>query len=407
MAGRRWDALRRTVRQDVPRSVGQGLLESLLALFAGIPLLVLSVLGIALVPLGIGLLLAPVALGGVRALAQRQRERAAQWQGVPIAQPYRPDRRHVLTDPATWRDLLWLGVNIPVGFVLGLVPLIFVGGMVNFLVLGTIWSFQMWPDPMLSIIALVLSVVLACLAPTAGRTTVKLHVSFCASMLAPSRRTLAARVEGLTRSRAEVRDASAMELRRIERDLHDGAQARLAALGLSIGLAEQLVHQNPDEAVQILTEARESSGQALADLRSLVRGILPPVLAERGLEGAVQALAAALPVPVEVRFGPEIALPQAAESALYFAIAEALANVAKHSQARRAAVVVVGVGEGAGARVAARIEDDGVGGADPAAGGGLRGVERRLAAFDGALAVASPAGGPTVVTMEVPVQCGY
>src|SRR6185312_16099637 len=166
--------------------------------------------------------------------------------------------------------------------------------------------------------------------------------------------------EGLTRSRAEVRDASAMELRRIERDLHDGAQARLAALGLSIGLAEQLVHQNPDEAVQILTEARESSGQALADLRSLVRGILPPVLAERGLEGAVQALAAALPVAVEVRFGPEMALPDAAESALYFAIAEALAMLAKHRHVRRAAVVVVGVGEGAGARVACRIEDDAV-----------------------------------------------
>jgi signal transduction histidine kinase len=216
---------------------------------------------------------------------------------------------------------------------------------------------------------------------------------------------LADRVEVLTRTRRGALDVQAAELQRIERDLHDGAQARLAALGLSIGLAEQLVHERPDEAVQILAEARSSSDEALADLRSLVRGILPPVLAERGLEGAVLALAAVLPLAVEVRFEPGIALSGPAESALYFALAEALANVAKHSGARRAVVRVSRAGAGRAARIEARVEDDGVGGADPAAGGGLRGMERRLAAFDGVVAVASPAGGPTVVRMEVP--CGY
>ena len=403
--GARGDALRRTVLRDLPRTVGQGLTESSLALFGGIPLLVLSVVGVGLVPLGVGLLLAPAALHGVRALARLRRRRAAEWLGSPIAEPYRPDQRHVFRDPATWRDLLWLAVNIPVGLALGLIPLILVGGGINFVVLGTVWAFPMWPDPMISILAFLLAGLLLCLAPAVGRAALKLHSLVCAGMLAPSRQALAARVEGLTRSRAEVRDASALELRRIERDLHDGAQARLAALGLSIGLAEQLVHQNPDEAVQILTEARASSGQALADLRSLVRGILPPVLAERGLAGAVAALAAALPLPVEVRFEPGITLPEPAESALYFAIAEALANVAKHSAAQRAVVRVATIGRGAAARVEARIEDDGVGGADPAAGGGLRGMERRLAAFDGVVAVASPAGGPTVVRLEVP--CGF
>jgi hypothetical protein len=410
----RWDGLR--------RDVGRGLLESSLALGAGIPLLIVSLLGIVFLPLGVGALLAPASLLGVRSLAQGQRRRATEWYAVSIAVPYLPDRlvddeparglgrllvrrRALLRDPATWRDLLWVGVNIPVGFVLGLVPLMLVGSAVNFAVLSVVWVLRPWPDPLFALLALAFAAVLLLIAPAAGRGALTLHALVCANLLAPNRRALAARVEGLTRSRAEVLDASALELRRIERDLHDGAQARLAALGLSIGLAEQLVYSQPSEAVQILAEARASSDQALADLRSLVRGIFPPVLAERGLEGAVLALAVAMPLTVEVCFEHETALSAPAESALYFAIAEALANVAKHSGARRAEVRVRRVGAGGAARLVARIEDDGVGGADAAQGGGLRGVERRLAAFDGAVTFVSPVGGPTVVTLEVP--CGY
>jgi signal transduction histidine kinase len=198
-----------------------------------------------------------------------------------------------------------------------------------------------------------------------------------------------------------VVDASAAELRRIERDLHDGAQARLVSLGMSIGLAEQVLRNDPDLALKLLAEARESSGQALTDLRHLVRGIHPPVLAERGLDGAVRALALTLPLPVDLRIELPGRPPAPVESAAYFAIAEVLANVVKHSAARSAWVQLEYSSQ---ARLIAIIGDDGAGGAVPRIGGGLRGIERRLAAFDGVIAVTSPVGGPTVVTMELPCE---
>jgi signal transduction histidine kinase len=209
---------------------------------------------------------------------------------------------------------------------------------------------------------------------------------------------MAASLDRLNESRSQVVDASAAELRRIERDLHDGAQARLVSLGMSIGLAEQVVRDDPDLALKLLAEARESSGQALSDLRHLIRGIYPPVLAERGLDGAVRALAVSLPLPVELRIELEGRPPAPVESAAYFAIAEVLANVVKHSAAR-SAWVQLAYEPG---RLVAIVGDDGTGGAIPRAGGGLRGIERRVAAFDGLIAVTSPVGGPTVVTMELP-----
>ncbi len=206
------------------------------------------------------------------------------------------------------------------------------------------------------------------------------------------------RVADLTASRADSVDASAAELRRIERDLHDGAQARLVALGMNLGMAADLLDRDPALAKQLLAEARETTGAALGDLRSVVRGIHPPVLADRGLIGAVQALALDLPIPVTV----DAALPARPsapiETAVYFAVAECLANVFKHSSAR-GAWVVIGAPDGRVLR--AVVGDDGRGGAVPA-GSGLRGVARRLGAFDGRMEVSSPAGGPTIVTMEVP-----
>jgi signal transduction histidine kinase len=153
--------------------------------------------------------------------------------------------------------------------------------------------------------------------------------------------------------------------------------------------------------VELLAEARATSDQALADLRALVRGILPPVLVERGLEGAVRALAMSLPVSVDVSFDLPKPLSTPEESALYFAIAEALGNVVKHSQAGRAWVQVRRDGSGRRSLVAV-VGDDGVGGADRDRGSGLRGMESRLAAFDGAVVLDSPVGGPTLVTMELP-----
>jgi signal transduction histidine kinase len=211
---------------------------------------------------------------------------------------------------------------------------------------------------------------------------------------------MAARVGQLTESRQDAVDSSAAELRRIERDLHDGAQARLVALGMNIGFAEQVLRDNPDLALTLLAEARASSGQALTELRALVRGIHPPVLAERGLDGAVRALALSLPLPVELHIDLPGRLSAPVESAVYFAIAEALTNVVKHSGANRAWVQL----EYDHSNLIAIVGDNGAGGAHPSLAGGLAGIERRLAAFDGMVAVTSPVGGPTQVTMELPCE---
>jgi signal transduction histidine kinase len=189
-------------------------------------------------------------------------------------------------------------------------------------------------------------------------------------------------------------------LRRIERDLHDGAQARLAALSMNLGMAEEMVGRDPAQAAALLTEARESASTALSELRDLVRGIHPPVLADRGLEGAVKALAMSCPFKVDVTIDLPGRPPAPVESAAYFAVAEALANIVKHSAATTAWIQITHEQE----RLHLLVGDDGVGGATVRPGGGLYGIERRLAAFDGTLTVASPTGGPTTVIMELPCE---
>jgi signal transduction histidine kinase len=215
--------------------------------------------------------------------------------------------------------------------------------------------------------------------------------------------TLASRVELLTQSRAEAVDAAAAELRRLERDLHDGAQARLVAIGLSLRALEKMIPVNPAAAAALAVECRESSALALAELRDLVRGIYPPVLAERGLGDAVRALALDSPVNVATEVDLPGRPPAPVEAATYFAVAEALSNVAKHADARRALVRVYH----RDGMLRTEVTDDGNGGADPAHGTGLAGIERRLGAFDGILAVSSPVGGPTIVVIEVPCELSW
>jgi signal transduction histidine kinase len=216
--------------------------------------------------------------------------------------------------------------------------------------------------------------------------------------LAARARQLTRRVQLLTQTRYDAVDTAAAELRRIERDLHDGAQARLVALGMSLQAAERLFPTSPEAALALVAEAKESSSLALTELRDLVRGIYPPVLADRGLADAIRALALDAPLPVEldIDLPGQVELPVA--SAVYFSVAEVLANVVKHARARSVRIQL----SQAPHLLRAQVTDDGVGGADPAAGTGLAGVERRLATFDGILAVSSPPGGPTIVVIEVP-----
>jgi signal transduction histidine kinase len=217
----------------------------------------------------------------------------------------------------------------------------------------------------------------------------------------PSReRALEERVDVLTRTRSGALDVQAAELRRIERDLHDGAQARLVSVAMTVGLAEELLRADPEAVAGLLAEARSTTLSALDDLRTVMRGIQPPVLADRGLAGAVEALAldVAIPVTVTVTESQAGRVPAPVETAVYFAVAECLANVVKHSGAG-AAWVTLGYG---GAALSAVVGDNGTGGASLSGGSGLPGIARRLAPFDGTLAVASPPGGPTTVTLEVP-----
>jgi signal transduction histidine kinase len=407
------ETVARLVRQTL-RTCVRGIALAATAV-AGLPCFVASLVCVLLLPVGLGVVLAPKSLLVVRRQAGLQRRWAREWSGVAIAAPYRPlsakptNRlfrvfrrcRWVLRDPATWRDLLWTLVNVPVSGVLGLLPaFLLVAG--TWTVVADCWALlDGWTNAAphgFVLQVFFLSMLPACVI--AGPWLLRMHAAAASSLLAPTRKEMAARVGQLTESRWEAVDASAAELRRIERDLHDGAQARLVAVGLNIGFAEQMVRDNPDLALTLLAEARESSGQALSELRTLVRGIHPPALAERGLDGAVRALALSLPLPVDLH----IELPgrpvAPVESAAYFAIAEMLANVIKHSGANRAWVQL----EYDHGRLIAIVGDNGAGGAHPRAGGGLQGIERRLNAFDGTVAVTSPAGGPTQVTMELPCE---
>ncbi len=210
---------------------------------------------------------------------------------------------------------------------------------------------------------------------------------------------MAERIEVLTTTRAAAADAQAAELRRIERDLHDGAQARLVALALDLGMARERMDTAPDEARTLVAEAHDEAKRALVELRDLARGIHPAVLTDRGLEAAVGSLAATSPIPTDVRVSLDRRLEPAIEAAAYFTVSEALANAAKHSHAEAISVEVVG--DASLLRVS--VSDDGVGGADPS-GGGLTGLRRRLAAHDGTLTVGPAPGGGTRLVAELP--CG-
>nr|BFE61832.1 sensor domain-containing protein [Dactylosporangium thailandense] len=406
----------------------RGLLSVARVAFAGIlwlpvhiVLIVFTVVSFVLTAAGVGLVLAPLVQMMVRAYAGRRRRLAREWSGVDIPPPYRPrpagafigsPRRWMwlVRDPATWRDLLWLVGGAPLGAAFGAVALagLLYGaqGVVLLPVIANVVSGDdtgygvTWPLHPISYASVPFQGALITAGVLYGAPWLLWALAkYDHSLLGPTgKAVLARRVDTLTQTRTDVVDAQAAELRRIERDLHDGAQARIVALGMSLGMAEDLVVHDPAAARQLIAEAREASGLALAELRRLVRGIHPPVLAERGLIGGLRALALTLPLPVVVEGDLPGRPPAPVESAVYFAVAEALVNVAKHSGGGAAWVSLSYLG----GALYCSVSDDGVGGAAPRAGSGLAGVERRLAAFDGLLRVDSPPGGPTVLTMELP-----
>jgi signal transduction histidine kinase len=315
-------------------------------------------------------------------------------------------------DGATWKELAYLLLLFPIGIAEFVVTVVLIAAAAMHLTFpawywatpddwtpyGAGWRIDTLPEALLFAAAGVLIFLLAMVVLIGmGRA----HLAFAQWLLGPNReKELEERVSTLTESRSRVIDAVAEERRRIERDLHDGAQQRLVALAMDLGMAKEKLDSDPAAARTLVEEAHDQAKRALTEMRDLVRGIHPAVLTDRGLDAAISALAGRSPVPVSVEVDLPHRLPDAIETNAYFAVAEALANVGKHSRATQARVIVRCEGE----TLVIEVADDGVGGADLAKGTGLSGLRDRMAALDGKLLVSSPVGGPTWVRAELP--CG-
>ncbi|MFE7354868.1 sensor histidine kinase [Streptomyces sp. NPDC057543] len=419
------NAIRTRIRGALA-AAGRGFVLSLAGLAGSLTLFVWAVLSIAFIPLGVGLFTTPHVLELVRKHANRRRLLAVTWSGIRIPVPYRPFPKDLRTgftgrverttlmlkDPATWRDLRWLLVDMTAGYVVAtLATGLMIYPLEGFVLAAGLWrvftddrywyGFVPVDSQATGLAAAALGVAILATGVLVGDRLVRLHFVITRAMLAPTQeQELARRVDRLTETRHEAVDTAASELRRIERDLHDGAQARLVAMGMNLGAVEALIEKDPAQAKKLLAMARESSAEALTELRDLVRGIHPPVLAERGLGDAVRALALRLPIESEVRVELDGRADAAVESAAYFAVSETLTNAAKHSGADRVWVDI----HHSEAMLRVSVTDNGRGGAAVGAGSGLSGIERRLGTFDGIMAVSSPAGGPTMVTMEIPCE---
>jgi signal transduction histidine kinase len=389
--------MRESVRQAARATVHLALAVGL-AVFSYLFVTVLLITAIGSVGV-VGIWLLPETVLLIRRMAGAKRTLAAAWSGRPVPEAYLPVTgplrqrlRAVIRDPGTYADLRWMAAHYAYGF-LGLLALpLWPAGLV---VDGARCGLLRRPP-----------VVLPLIGRLAG-----LDASWSAALLKPSPKArLTERVEQLAQTRAGAIAAHSAELRRIERDLHDGTQARLVSLSMRIGLARRALDREPGTARALLDDAQRQAEEALAELRHVVRGIHPPILTDRGLAGSVRALAASSGLDVTVRAddldeGPRA--PAAVEAAAYFVVAESLTNAAKHSGSSRAEVWLARTATG----VSIVVRDDGRGGAEnPAStastasvgGTGLPGMRRRVAALDGTFTVTSPTGGPTVIEAELP-----
>ncbi|SDT23763.1 Signal transduction histidine kinase [Actinoplanes derwentensis] len=364
--------------------------------------------------LGVGLLLAPTVPRVLRAVADRERARLTRWGPAVVGPPPLPGTtREALRDPSVRREAAWAGVHGTAGLLLGAVGIslpIYAVEYASF----PLWyraldpeeggpGFVMWRIDGFADAAVVwlIGVLFVVITIGFGPGIARLQAFAGRRLLAPSGDVdLSLRVAELTLTRAAALDAHAVELRRIERSLHDGTQNRLVAVNVLIGAARRAQQRDPAVVADILDRAQEATEQALAELRSVVRGILPPVLDDRGLDGALAGLAGTCVVPCELEVDVPGRCAVSVEATAYFVVAEALTNIAKHSGASSARVVV----RRAGDRLLLSVTDDGKGGADETGGSGLGGIRQRVAAYDGRFVMSSPAGGPTRMDVELP--CG-
>jgi signal transduction histidine kinase len=382
---------------------------------------------VPLIAVGFGLIV--VALAGVVILAgtliywtlgaRLERRRVRLLLGVPIRDPYRPLAPSSLpawrrwlryaSDYHVWLDLLYLFLLFPIGIAELVIACVFTAFPVSLLTMPIYYRFGDSPElgpgwyidtlPKALAVAL-LGIPVLLLTPYILVGVGRGHAWFARQLLGTNReRELEARVGQLTATRTRAVDASDSELRRIERDLHDGAQQRLVKLSMDLGMAREKLATDPAAAQALIAEAHEESKRAMREIRDLARGIHPAILTDRGLDPAISALAGNSPVPVTVDVQLDGRLPENVESTAYFIVAEALTNVARHSQATAAHVGARRDGD----QLLLDITDNGVGGADLAQGTGLAGLSDRAAALDGTLSVSSPAGGGTRVHVELPL----
>ncbi|WP_369201325.1 sensor histidine kinase [Streptomyces sp. PU-14G] len=385
-----------------------GLGTGALALFA----LAWLLFGVVTIPLGVGLLLTPAALRTAHALARRERDRLSRW-GPEIVDPGAPPTRlrTAWSAPVTYRTLGWLVWHATLGTLLGLLGVLLPLFAVRDSTFPLYWPLA--PDDAASTsigLGVAHTWVDAASVCLLGVGWVAIILGLAPGMArlqaAPGRRLLAApagadlslRIAELTASRAGALDAHAAELRRIERSLHDGTQNRMVTVTVLLGAARRMVARDPGGADELLDRAQSAAEQALAELRTVSRSILPPVLADRGLAGALSGLAADCAVSCDIDVETPQRCAASVEATAYFVVAEALTNVAKHSGAHRATVTV----RGGGGQLRVSVVDDGRGGAEERNGSGLTGIRRRVAALDGTLTLASPPGGPTVLEVYLP-----
>jgi signal transduction histidine kinase len=371
---------------------------------------------------GLALISAPLTALSARG-AQVERRRLAGSLGYPVPAPYRRRPQGTMLDracaraedPAVWRDLAYLLLLLPVGALgFAVVAAAFVA------VVGTVtlpaWLFVAFPEGaplwrevridtlpealIVAVVALPVSA-LAAYLPIIGLS--RAHGALGGALLGPTKSArLAERVEALTESRSRTMEAAIAERRRIERDLHDGAQQRLVSLAMGLGMAKEKMAEDPAAASGLVEEAHSEAKRALSEIRDLVRGIHPAILTDRGLDAALSALAGRSPIPVSVEVRLDARLPEAVETTAYFVATEALSNAAKHSGASGVGVTAWRESDPEDRLVVGHL-DDGAGGAAPASGGGLSGLADRLSALDGRLFVESPQGGPTLVRAEIPL----
>lgn len=378
----------------------------------------LGSLSIGLFILVIGVPVAMVSSEILRWCADVERWRARIVDSRPIRGVYRPNGpkpldtvRTFATDSRRWRDLGYHVIQFPVsvaGFCIAVTSWAVALSM-------TFYPLYFWALPdegeeqfqwlglhldtlPKAIPVMLVGLLLVPLAYVLCRGTTVAAVSLARLLLGDDQARLEARVSHLEATRSGAVDASAAELRRIERDLHDGAQARMVAVAMDLGMAEERIADDPDGARELLQGARNEARRALAEMRSLVRGIAPSVLADRGIEAALLSLTGRAPVDVDLQVDLPHRPSASVETAAYFVVAEALANLGKHADASRCAIRVDATDDA----VRVRIEDDGVGGAVIGADGGLRGLHDRVAALDGSLDLTSPSGGPTILEARIP-----